>query len=465
MKVALHWFRRDLRLADNTALWNARAQAERVVPVFCWDDAILSRPDVGAPRVWFLAESLAELGQSVEQRNGRLIVVRGRPETEIPALAKTLGAEAVFWNSDYEPYARERDARVAEALSEKGIAARPAADLLLVEPDAVATQAGAPFSVFTPFYRAWDAAPRVSPLPAVEDFGGAAVRQRPDADPPEISLPAGFDEAAWVPGESAANERLESFSDDGLGDYAEGRDRPAIDGTSRLSPYLKFGCISPRTVLEKCRENAKFVQELAWREFYFHVLWHWPEVAEKEWQSAMRGMEWDSSEALLDAWKQGRTGYPLVDAGMRQLAGEGWMHNRVRMVTASFLTKDLHLDWRLGERHFMLTLVDGDLAPNNGRRQWAASTGVDPRPLRIFNPWLQSERYDPEGAYIRRWLPELQGVPAKHIHRPHLMTPEEQGSCGCRIGVDYPAPIVDHAEERLAALAMYAAAKGAKRQQ
>lgn len=462
MKVVLHWFRRDLRLSDNTALWNARAEAERVAPVFCWDDAYLARPDVGAARVWFLSESLNELSEAVRQRNGRLLVLRGDPVERIPALAQTLGAEAVFWNRDYEPHARQRDDRVTRALLRMGVTARPSADLLLAEPEAVRTQNGAPFSVFTPFFRAWDNVPKAAPLPTVEDFAGPAVRNAVggDAAAPQPVLAPEFDRHAWAPGEKAARARLEQFAGSGLASYASARDLPASDGTSRLSPYLKFGCISPRAVLAACGSDPKFVQEMAWREFYFHVLWHWPEVESQAWQQKMRSLEWDSDEALLDTWKRGMTGYPLVDAGMRQLAREGWMHNRVRMVVASFLTKDLHLDWKLGERHFMLSLVDGDLAPNNGGWQWAASTGVDPRPLRIFNPWLQGERYDADGRYIRRWVPELAHAFSKHVHRPHLMTEAEQREAGCVIGVDYPSPVVDHAVERQAALERYAAARG-----
>ncbi len=464
MRRAIHWFRRDLRLADNTALFRARSEAAQVIPVFCLDDHILSRPDVGAPRVWFLLESLRELERKVASRNGRLVVLRGKPEEEVPRFARESGAEAVFFNRDYEPYSRRRDETVSARLEAAGIQPRCFSDLLLAEPESVLTADGRPFSVFTPFYRAWQLLPKAEPVGEVTDFGGAYPGEAsPVPGPGDIgfALPAEFDPSAWKPGEEAAQARLDAFVSEVLSSYDRLRDIPGVDGTSRLSPYLKFGSLSMRQVYQRTAHAAKFVSELAWREFYFHVLWHWPEVEHSAWQEQKRGLQWDDDPSKLDAWKAGMTGYPIVDAGMRQLLAEGWMHNRVRMIVASFLTKDLHIDWREGERHFMLRLVDGDLAPNNGGWQWAAGTGVDPRPLRIFNPWLQSRRYDPDGRYIRRWVPELAGLPSEHIHEPHLMSPEEQRRFGCVIGRDYPAPIVDHHVERQVAMERYRAVREA----
>lgn len=458
MKKIIHWFRRDLRLADNSALLAARQQAEQVIPIFCWDNHILSRPDTGAPRVWFLRESLLELAESVRSRGGSLVILQGKPEDEIPRFALECGAEAVFFNRDYEPYSRKRDALVARRLRESGVGCEDFPDLLIREPGDVLTRDGRPFGVFTPFSKAWrEIEPRL-PSGEIQNFGGP--RAQGDGRIPllhelKFVLPDGFRQGSWVPGESAARTRLEKFAADSVQQYADRRDLPAIEGTSRLSPYLKFGNVSMRQVYDACRESFKFTQELAWREFYFHVLWHWPEVEHTAWMESRRSLPWDDNSSLLDAWKNGQTGYPIVDAGMRELNATGWMHNRVRMIVASFLTKDLHINWQEGERYFMLRLVDGDLAPNSGGWQWAASVGVDPRPLRIFNPWLQSEKFDPEGLYIRRWVPELEGVPTQRIHRPHEMTAGEQLLYGCRIGSDYPPPVVDHAEERRVAMDRY----------
>lgn len=458
MKKVIHWFRRDLRLEDNTALLAAGEKASQVVPVFCWDDEYLSRPDVGAPRVWFLRESLVELAEGIRKCNGRLIILRGKPEEEILKFARECGAEAVFFNKDYEPYARKRDALAAERLREMGVASESFSDLLIREPGEVLTRDGRPFSVFTPFSKAWREVEPASPAGVFGDFGGpclAGSDHIPYLLDLRFSLPEGFQESGWVPGETAGKERLLKFASDAVMKYADRRDFPAEDGTSRLSPYLKFGNVSMRQVYDTCRESFKFTQELVWREFYFHVLWHWPEVEHTAWMESRRDLQWDENVTLLDAWRNGQTGYPIVDAGMRELNATGWMHNRVRMIVASFLTKDLHLNWQEGERYFMLRLLDGDLAPNSGGWQWAASVGVDPRPLRIFNPWLQSEKFDPEGSYIRKWVRELDGVPADKIHRPHEMSTGEQLLYGCEIGKDYPAPVVDHAEERRLAMERY----------
>ncbi len=464
MKRVIHWFRRDLRLADNAALYAARSAAAQVIPVFCLDDHILSRPDVGASRVWFLLESLREIERKIAARNGRLVVLRGKPEEEIPRFAREAKAEAVFFNRDYEPYARRRDEAVSSRLEKSGIQARCFSDLLLAEPESVLTADGRPYSVFTPFFRAWISLPKQEPLPEVQDFGGlfpAAGGGVPDSCDFGFTLPPDFDPSAWKPGEDAARRRLDAFVGTCAAAYDRQRDLPAVDGTSRLSPYLKFGNISIRQVYQKTTAFPKFVSELAWREFYFHVLWHWPEVENSAWQPQKRHLQWDDDPERLEAWKKGMTGYPIVDAGMRQLLTEGWMHNRVRMIVASFLTKDLHVNWQEGERHFMLRLVDGDLAPNNGGWQWAAGTGVDPRPIRIFNPWLQSRRYDPDGSYIRRWVPELASLPPEKIHEPHLMTADEQRRFGCIIGRDYAAPIVDHHVERQVAMDRYRAVREA----
>lgn len=451
MKTVIHWYRRDLRVRDNAGLMEAADGARQVIPVFCLDPGILARDDVGAPRVWFLLESLKELSEEIRRRNGRLVILRGRPEEEIPRFAQAICAEAVFLNRDYEPYAHGRDRAVAEALEQQGIGVRICEDQLLVEPEEVQTRDGRPFSVFSPFARVWREAPKGSPEGELQDFGGAVEDGEdtlPSLEDLGFRLPEEFDPGWWRPGERGALERLDFFAENLLADYDTNRDRPDRDGTSRLSPYLKFGNVSIRTVYDRCKRAAKFVDELAWREFYFHVLWHWPGVLHGAWQTRGQHLEWDENAEKLEAWKRGLTGYPVVDAGMRQLLRTGWMHNRVRMIVASFLTRDLHMNWQEGERHFARHLVDGDVAPNNGGWQWSAGTGVDPRPLRIFNPWLQGRKYDPNGAYVREWVPELKGVPDTYLHEPHRMDAGLQERCKCVIGQDYPAPIVDHDVER-----------------
>jgi deoxyribodipyrimidine photo-lyase len=466
VSTTVHWFRRDLRLRDNTALLRAAAEGDRLVPVFVLDDAILARRDTGGARVRFLLGCLLELAARLAERGSRLIVLRGDPAVEIPRVARAVAAATVHWNKDYEPYARARDARVTDALAAAGVRACPWKDQVLFEEREILTNDGRPYTVYTPYARAWRTRtpaapaglPRLPPLPEELDLPTVAL---PDA----ASL--GFTSTADLPapGEIAAHARLKRFVAEGLADYADARNRPAEPGTSQLSPYLRFGVISVRSVYAATSGRGTgpktFTGELVWRDFYQQLLFHHPNVEREAFRPPMRTLAWENDRGLFKAWQKGETGYPIVDAAMRQLHAVGWMHNRCRMIVASFLTKDLLIDWRWGERHFMRELVDGDLAANNGGWQWAASTGTDAQPwFRIFNPVAQGERFDPDGDYVRHWLPELRDVPTRFIHRPWDLAPLEAAGAGVVFGKSYPDRVVRHEERRPRALAMYGATRG-----
>jgi len=463
--AAIVWLRRDLRLHDHPALAAALAAADAVVPVFVLDERLLAGRRSSQNRSWFLLGSLRTLADDLAARGSRLVVRGGRPETVIPALAAEVGAGDVFATRDVSPFARARDRAVAEALAATGRRLHVGRGLLVAEPEEVAGADGRPVMVFTPFFRRWAAVPRRAILPAPTAIPGPAFRVPGEPlppPPPPTADPALLPE----PGEGAARARLERWiASAALPDYAEGRNRLDAEGTSRLSADLKLGTLSPLEVLlaaEGPGEGRRvFVSELAWREFYAHVLWHVPHVVRGAFRPAYDAIRWADDPAGLAAWQEGRTGYPVVDAAMRQLAGSGWMHNRARMIAASFLAKDLLVDWRRGEDHFMRHLVDGDVAANNGGWQWTAGTGTDAAPyFRVFNPVSQGRRFDPTGAYVRRWVPELARVPDAYLHEPWTMPPTVQAAAGCVIGRDYPAPIVDHGAARERALAAYAAVRG-----
>ena len=451
MTNSIVWFRRDLRLSDNHSLAAAARDAHDdgggVLALFVLDDA-LWKPS-GANRRWFLAGCLAELNDSL---GGRLVVRHGDPAHAVKRLAAEYDCGRVYRAQDVGVYGRRRDEDVAAQLAAEGRELIEADSPWAVPPGTLHTGAGGTFKVYSAYLRAWrqQGVParlrRPRDIPFVEGVGSDGLPQ-----PPEISaqLPE--------PGEAAGQRALERFLRSRVDDYATVRDRPDLDATSRLSPYLRFGCLHPRQVLRRLDErNAShdtFAKELAWRDFYADVLDAWPRSAREAWNPAMRDMKVDGgkrADGRFAAWCEGRTGFPIVDAGMRQLVAEGWMHNRVRMMTASFLVKDLHIDWKRGARFFMHHLVDGDLPSNNHGWQWVAGTGTDAAPYhRIFNPTVQSARFDPDGTYIRRWVPELAGVETKHIHEPSA------SSAGPP--TVYPPPIVDHAAERGEALARYGA--------
>ncbi|MDE3069334.1 MAG: deoxyribodipyrimidine photo-lyase, partial [Acidobacteriota bacterium] len=462
--TALLWLRRELRLHDHPAMQSALEAGGPVVPVFCFDRALLAGPHRSGPRTRFLLGSLADLEDSLRRRASRLVLRDGPAEMELAALARDAGAEAVYATAEVGPYGRRREARVREALARKGVELRLEPGLHVVDdPASIRTAAGAPYTVFSPYHRRWLAAPRREPLPAP-----SALPEVPEAVA-GIELPAltglGLHDELAEPargGERRARALMDRFlAEGGPESYERERNSLAATGTSRLSPYLHFGCLSARELearVERVPGAEAFTRQLCWRDFYAQVIEAFPANARLEHQERYRGrIPWRHDTGLFAAWCEGRTGYPLVDAAMRQLAREGWMHNRARLVAGSFLTKDLGIDWRWGERWFMRLLLDGDEAANNGNWQWIASVGVDPEPAarRIFNPARQQARFDPAGEYVRRHVPELAGVPDRHLGEPWKMPPSVQAQAGCVIGRDYPAPIVDHAHARREAIERY----------
>ncbi|MBM9466371.1 deoxyribodipyrimidine photo-lyase [Nakamurella sp. YIM 132084] len=452
------WFRRDLRLHDNPALQAAAADGRPVLAVFVADDALLEPS--GAARRHFLAGSLRALDESL---GGSLFIAHGKPWTVLPRLAAAVGATEVHHAADAMPYGRRRDEGVEQALAGHDVTTVVTGSPYAVTPGRVTKNDGAPFSVFTPFYRAWKhhgwRAPAGPPGtvswidPA--DASSTSLR-RWTADLLDAEVPGSLQ--LPEPGEDAARAHWTDFLDEGLADYDEHRNRPDLPGTSRMSAYLKWGAVHPRTLLADLARRRgdgaeRYRSELAWREFYADVVHRAPRSARWSLDPVIDGMQWDSgaeADAHLQAWQQGRTGFPFVDAGMRQLLGEGWMHNRVRMVVASFLIKDLHLPWQPGARHFLQHLVDGDLSSNNHGWQWVAGSGSASAAFyRVFNPITQGEKFDPSGDYVRRWVPELRDVPGKAVHQPWLLADG--------IPAGYPEPIVDHKAEREEALRRFAA--------
>ncbi|HVM10181.1 MAG TPA: deoxyribodipyrimidine photo-lyase [Acidimicrobiales bacterium] len=444
------WFRRDLRIDDNPALAAAVADGP-VVPLFVLDDRL--RAPSGPNRVAFLYGCLRQLDGSL---GGRLVLRTGRPAEVVRALAQEVGATAVHAAADFGPYGRRRDEEVERELDAAGIELVRTGSPYAIEPGSLVTKTGTPFRVFSPFYRAWKArGAATAAAPALDPATIEVVDRPPSESIPDD--PAGASPNLPVPGEAAGRERLRRALV-GADGYEAVRNDPAADGTTRLSPYLKYGCVHPRQVLAglgRSTSHERLRMELAWREFYADVLWHHPESAREPLQEHMAAMRTDrgpEADERFAAWAAGRTGYPIVDAGMRQLVAEGWMHNRVRMIVASFLVKDLHLDWQRGARHFLHHLVDGDLASNNHGWQWVAGTGTDPAPsFRVFNPVLQGEKFDPDGVYVRRYVPELAGIDIRFVHHPWDGPPD--------LFIDDPAPIVDHAAERGEALRRYAEVK------
>jgi deoxyribodipyrimidine photo-lyase len=427
------WFRRDLRTRDHPALLAAGQQA---LGLFVLDKRLTA--PAGAPRMAFLLRCLRDLD---EQLNGRLLVVPGDPVELVPRIARQIDATGVHVSADAGPYGRERDDNVEKALGDIDFV--QSGSPYAVTPGRVTKADGTPYRVFTPFARAW--ADHGWRHPADSDASTVDW-----IEPPKKSrIPAEPEVGCELPaaGEQAALDAWESFRDERLADYADRRDRPDKPGTSRMSPYLHWGCIHPRTMLADLGPGA-YRTELAWREFYADVLWHRPDSARRNLDRRFDKIELDQDQHAFDLWCRGKTGYPVVDAGMRQLRAMGWMHNRVRMITASFLVKDLHLPWWWGGRHFMRHLVDGDLASNQHGWQWVAGTGTDPAPyFRIFNPTTQGEKFDPQGDYVRRFVPELRDVPGKRVHKPWELPGGPPNG--------YPHPMVDHAHEREIALARY----------
>ena len=460
--TAIVWFRRDLRVRDHPALRSALDSADRVVPVFCFDDRLLHGRHASGPRTQFLIECLADLDRELGSRGSGLVVRRGRPEKELVALARETGAETIHATEDVSPFARRRGGRARRAFGAAEIALETHPGLTAVDVREVRTRAGKPYTVFSPFHRTWLEAERRDPLEAPRELPSLPSRVAKGRLPTLGAL--GLEQEVGEPakgGEAEARKALARFLESPVADYADNHDALGVDKTSRLSPYLHFGCLSPRQIEERLPRGKgadAFRRQLCWRDFYHHVLLHFPRNARSEFQDRYRGkIRWSYAKRPFEAWCEGRTGFPLVDAGMRQLRREGWMHNRARLVTGSFLTKDLGIDWRWGERHFMRLLIDGDEANNNGNWQWIASVGTDPQPAfrRIYNPARHQERFDPENSYVLRYVPELARVPSTYLREPWRMPDEVQREAGCVIGEDYPAPIVDRRRAREEALARF----------
>jgi len=449
MSAAVLWFRRDLRLGDHPALLAAADQGP-VTALFVLDDEL--RKPSGAPRVAFMYRSLRALDKQLREHGGELVVRRGKPENVVPAVAREAGASSVHISADFGPYGRARDERVDDALGDVPLVRTGSP--YAVAPGRVTKRDGSPFKVYTPFYNAW--AEHGWRKPAWCRPGEVEWRTADGTGiPRDPGLPAGL--TLPEAGEEAALEAWHGFRRTHLSGYASERDRPDLNHTSRLSPYLKWGSIHPRTILDGLGgEDQTYRKEIAWREFYAAVLYFWPDSAREYFLPEMAKMPYVSgkdADQAFAAWAQGRTGYPIVDAGMRQLLAEGWMHNRLRMIVASFLVKDLHIEWTHGARHFMRHLIDGDLASNQHGWQWTAGTGTDAAPyFRIFNPVTQGEKFDPAGDYIRRYVPELRELSAKEIHKPW--------QCPQGRPAGYPEPIVDHAQERGRSLADYQHLRG-----
>ena len=466
MKRVIHWFRRDFRITDNTALTAAVKAGEEVVPVYIASDWKGFHNWTGPARQEFLCGSLASLAKNLEAIGGRLIIRRGDAVVELEKIAAETGATAIFANCDPDPFGRAVEARLEKLAKESGITLSLHKDACVHERDEALTGQGTVFRVFTPYSKVWFGLPKPTPGPAIKKLStpeGITSLPLPLLSDWCLSPTAAIPE----PGERAARERLKAFVSGPIATYGDQRDLMGVAGTSQLSQDLRFGLISPRQIYaaakkvegdlppEGRKSVMKYLAEIVWREFYMQLLWHYPELLEHEFNSTWRGMEWPGLQGRPDAsevfqrWCAGMTGFPIVDAAMRQLAATGWMHNRSRMITAMFLTKDLHLDWRLGEAFFMRSLVDGEIASNNGGWQWSAGTGADAAPyFRIQNPWSQTKRYDPEGLYIRRWIPEL-----KNVSNSSLL---EAPADGRPIAPGYPAPLLDHSTERDRTMELFA---------
>jgi deoxyribodipyrimidine photo-lyase len=470
MSTAIAWFRRDLRMADNPAL-SAAATADGVVPVFCHEPGLAGGRHGSPNRNAYLLASLRELDDNLRAAGSRLHHRHGDPATAIAELATEVGASTVHVNRDHTAHARARDRRVAAALAEAGVELVGHTGLTCAEPAEIVTGSGGPFRVFTPFHRAWldaprrDRAPQPRMLRPPRGASRLATGRAPSAADLGIDAAARRIAEAAGPGEAGGRELMRCAVADAH-EYAAIRDLPGRDGTTRLSPALHFGTVSARELegllAARRSEGARALRrQLAWRDFWLSIIRSFPGNRTREYDERLRGMRWNEDPDSLAAWKQGRTGVPWIDAGMRQLLAEGWMHNRVRMAVASYLTKNLLIDWREGEAHFMRHLLDGDESQNNGNWQWAASVGADPQPyFRIFNPIRQQERFDPDGAYVRRWVPEIGAMPDEYLAAPWEAPGEVQEKAGCIVGDDYPGPLVDLGESRAEALVRFRDRRG-----
>jgi len=489
LQTLVCWFRRDLRVRDQTALYHAARDADRVIPLFIVDPSLMAAPHGGGPRVAFLLESLRALDQNLRRLGGYLLVRQGDPREALLGVLRESGAEGVYVNRDYISPGLARDLRVRAAVESEGYLYRDFKDIVVVEPGELLTGSGRPYSVYTPYWRAWAAraAPAVLPEPAkllgTPPLDGIAI-----PTPSDVGWTVDIEVARG--GEDEALRLLNRFTAGTaapIGAYSTARNAPAEPGTSRLAPHIRFGTISPRTALAAARRATRpdgeagaggdlrrgeaehkgpvtWAGELAWRDFYFTWMHDNPRVETHAHDPRYADLPFENDADLFAAWRAGQTGFPFIDAGMRQLAREGWMHNRLRMTTASFLCKDLLVDWRMGVDYFWQKLTCGDKPANVGGWQWSASVGTDAQPyFRVFNPVTQGERYDPTGAYVRRYVPELALVPDRYIHSPWTMPDAEATRIGFVLGKTYPAPVVDHAERRARAIAMFEKLRGTGR--
>jgi deoxyribodipyrimidine photo-lyase len=462
-ELILFWHRRDLRISDNTGLVEAREKSSKIVGVFCLDPCILNSDDVAPARIKYMIGCLQSLQEQYTQAGSQLLILHDNPIVVIPALAEALKVKAVFWNWDVEPYAQIRDNNVISILKAKGIQTlNQNWDQLLHSPDEILSGSKTPYIVYTPFWQNWSSKPKANPVATLENSEGlTAAEQEIAKKAGAISLPSAKDlgfiwdgEFIIEPGEAPAKARLETFTTSAIDKYQEQRNFPSVDGTSQLSTALKFGVIGIRTIWQATKElletsNSEEVtasihtwqKEFAWREFYQHTMYHFPALANGGYRDSFKKFPWQNNQAYFQAWCKGKTGYPIVDAAMRQLNQIGWMHNRCRMIVANFLTKDLIINPQWGEKYFMQKLIDGDLSANNGGWQWSASSGMDSKPLRIFNPASQARKFDIDGEYIRQWVPELKSVDTEYLVSGNI-TPLERHAVG------YPTPIVDHKKQQ-----------------
>ena len=473
----IYWYRQDLRTQDLPGLIAAAATGGPIVPCYILDDEAPGEWSPGGASRWWLHHSLASLGADIARLGGTLVVRSGSTGAELQRLIEETGADQVFCSRQYEPWAAALEKELHTELGASGVALKRYAGNLLFEPEQISNQSGLPFKVFTPFWKHClkmpePAAPRALPTDPIW------FRENLETTPLQDLqlLPTSPDWSAawpglWQPGSQGAAEKLEGFLQDGIGNYSEGRNHPALDCTTRLSPHLHHGEISPRQLWHSARqaaaitpaldgEVAKFLSEMGWREFSHHLLHHFPELEAQPFKERFRNFPWISNKRGLQAWQQGRTGYPLVDAGMRELWHTGYMHNRVRMIVASFLTKHLLMHWRVGAKWFWDTLLDANLANNSCGWQWVAGSGADASPyFRIFNPVLQGQKFDKQGEYIRQWVPELAAMPDRYLNNPWDAPAEVLQSAGVTLGDTYPFPVVDHASARESALAAYGSLK------
>ncbi|WKW50329.1 cryptochrome/photolyase family protein [Rhodomicrobium lacus] len=472
---ALVLFRRDLRLADHPALSSAAATGAPVIPVYILDNETPGRWRPGGASRWWLHQSLRSLASDLEARGSRLVLRRGDTERALLDLIEETGAHSVFFTRGYEPFQRALEGRLKSSLEARGVSLRRFGGQILVEPESLANLAGEPFRVFTPFFRALSqrGAPSTPPPPdtlaAPDRWPRSDVLESWSLEPTKPDWAGGL-RAAWAPGEKAARDRLALFIETGLPSYPARRDQPGTDGTSRLSPHLAFGEIGPRQIWHAVKAAAEaggdeaaaeaYLREVGWREFSYHLLFHFPHLPDEPFRPEFAAFPWRDDIDALEAWRRGRTGFPIVDAGMRQLWQTGWMHNRVRMVVASFLIKHLLLPWQTGEDWFWDTLVDADLANNAASWQWVAGSGADAAPyFRIFNPVLQGEKFDARGEYVRAFVPELARLPASLVHKPWTASATALREAGVTLGETWPHPIVEHTAARARALAAFAFVK------